>query len=255
MQPSDEFRTILGLNFFVGSVDSLISKTREGGLIVVPAAPALVDLPDNASYRRAVENARFAITDSGFLVLLWLVRKGELLERISGLRFLRALLDNEDFRSPNASFWIMPSAVDSVANLRWLQERGLGVTEQNCYVAPLYWGGGIKDGELLKILEILRPRFVVINIGGGTQEVLGDYLQRNLSYRPAIICTGAAIAFLSGQQVNIPPWADRMMLGWLARCLNEPRKFVPRYWRALRFTLLMLRYAETRVPAGPMAKK
>lgn len=247
MHTNSEFRTILGLRFFVGSVESLVGKTREGGLVVVPAAPALVDLPTNVSYRRAVENARFAITDSGFLVLLWFLRKGEWLERISGLRYLRALLEDEEFRRPNATFWIMPSEADSTVNLGWLQGKGVGVTVGDTYVAPVYHGV-IKDDVLLKILKTRRPRYVVISIGGGTQEVLGDYLQRNLGYNPAIVCTGAAIAFLTGRQANIPPWIDRMMLGWLARCLAEPSKFIPRYMRALRFAFLLIRYAHCSVP-------
>ncbi len=49
------------------------------------------------------------------------------------------------------------------------------------------------------------------------QERLGYALRKQLSYKPAILCLGAAIAFLSGGQANIPNWADRLMLGWLFR--------------------------------------
>jgi UDP-N-acetyl-D-mannosaminuronic acid transferase (WecB/TagA/CpsF family) len=49
----------------------------------------------------------------------------------------------------------------------------------------------------------------------GVQERLGYALRKQLSYKPAILCLGAAIAFLSGGQANIPNWADRLMLGWL----------------------------------------
>ena len=62
--------------------------------------------------------------------------------------------------------------------------------------------------------------------------------------RPAILCTGAAIAFLSEQQANIPVWADRYMLGWFLRTLHDPLRFIPRYWKALRLVLLLCRYGE-----------
>ena len=239
-----EYRTILGINFFVGSLEALLDRTSKGGLVVVPAAPALAELEGNLPYRRALENASFAITDSSFLVLLWFLRKGELLERISGLRYLRGLIGDPAFRRKEATYWIMPSQEDMNVNLSWLNAGGFALTEGNCYLAPHYPKGAVVDEVLLARIEACRPAYIVIYIGGGTQEILGAYLFRQLSYKPAIICTGAAIAFLSGRQANIPPWVDKLMLGWLARCLSEPRKFIPRYWRGFRLIGILFKYAE-----------
>jgi UDP-N-acetyl-D-mannosaminuronic acid transferase (WecB/TagA/CpsF family) len=62
-----------------------------------------------------------------------------------------------------------------------------------------------------------------------------------MSYRASIHCIGAAIAFLSGDQVGIPVWADRFYLGWLFRSAADPKRFVPRYWEARKLLSLMLR--------------
>ena len=43
----------------------------KGGLLVVPAAPALKDLDRSPDYRDALLNADLAITDSAFMVLIW----------------------------------------------------------------------------------------------------------------------------------------------------------------------------------------
>jgi UDP-N-acetyl-D-mannosaminuronic acid transferase (WecB/TagA/CpsF family) len=59
---------------------------------------------------------------------------------------------------------------------------------------------------------------------------------------PAIHYIGAAIAFLSGDQVNIPVWADRLYMGWLLRTLSDPKRYLPRYWDARLLLPLMLRY-------------
>jgi hypothetical protein len=61
-------------------------------------------------------------------------------------------------------------------------------------------------------------------------------------YRPGIHCIGAAIGFLSGEQVRIPMWVDYLYLGWLWRSVSAPTKFVPRYWKATRLVWLMIRY-------------
>ena len=56
------------------------------------------------------------------------------------------------------------------------------------------------------------------------------------------MCLGAAIAFLTGGQANIPPWADKLIFGWLLRLLSNPRKFWRRYWEALRLAPLLWRW-------------
>ncbi len=83
-----------------------------------------------------------------------------------------------------------------------------------------------------------------MTIGGGTQERLGLYLKRHVARSPAIHCIGAAIAFLSGDQVYIPVWADKFYLGWLFRSVSEPKRYVPRYWEARKLLALMLRHRD-----------
>ena len=67
----DKFRTILGVRFFTGTAGESLDKVRSGGLLVVPAAPALKDLPSNLGYREALLCSDVAITDSFFMVLIW----------------------------------------------------------------------------------------------------------------------------------------------------------------------------------------
>ena len=239
---ANTFRQILGIRFFVGEIGALFDQIKLGGLIVVPSAPVLVELANNPAHREALRGSDLALTDSGFLVLLWLLIKKERLPRISGLRFLRALLDRPEFRRVGSTFWIMPSINDAKINRAWLSANGLIVGPSDCYAAPLYPSGRLEDPDLLTLIETKRPSFVMINLGGGVQERLGYYLRLHLSYRPAIICTGAAIAFLSGQQARIPVWADRLMLGWLFRSVHSPSKFVPRYWKSLRLAPLLIEY-------------
>jgi UDP-N-acetyl-D-mannosaminuronic acid transferase (WecB/TagA/CpsF family) len=239
--PTTPYRRILGIDFFCGSVREAIEKMRRGGLLVVPAAPALKDLSTAAPYREALLNSDLAITDSAFMVLIWNAIQRDDVSRLSGLAYLRALLVEEDVRRPGNTVWIMASPVSARRNLAWLAEEGIEVPEECVYMAPLY-RGTIHDPELLETLKRLRPQHVIVTVGGGTQERLGLYLKRNLPYLPAIHCIGAAIAFLSGDQVHIPVWADKFGLGWLFRSLSDPRRYVPRYWDARHLFRLILRY-------------
>jgi N-acetylglucosaminyldiphosphoundecaprenol N-acetyl-beta-D-mannosaminyltransferase len=235
------FTRILGIDFFHGTALEAVKIMSRGGLLVVPAAPALKDLSTNASYRDALINADLAITDSGFMVLIWNVLHFRWIARLSGLEYLRCLLGQPDVRREGNTLWIMASPVSAKCNLAWLSEQGIVVPPNNTYMAPMY-GKEIDDPAMLKQLERLRPQHVVVTIGGGTQERLGLYLKRNLSYTPAIHCIGAAIAFLSGDQVHIPVWADKLYLGWLFRSLSEPKRYIPRYWDARKLLPLIARY-------------
>jgi UDP-N-acetyl-D-mannosaminuronic acid transferase (WecB/TagA/CpsF family) len=235
------FRRILGINFFHGSAREAISRLRQGGLLVVPAAPALKDLATNKDYRDSLLNADLAITDSAYMVLIWNLIVGDTIGRLSGLGYLRELLEEPDVRQRGNTLWIMASPQSARTNLAWLSAKGIAVPEDSIYMAPLY-GKHIDDPGLIEKLNRTRPQHVVVTIGGGTQERLGLYMKQHLSYLPAIHCIGAAIAFLSGDQVHIPVFADRFYLGWLYRCVSEPRRYVPRYWEARKLLMLMLRY-------------
>jgi len=239
-----QFQRILGINFFVGAMPELLRLCAEGHFIVVPAAPALADLPTNAAYRESVEKSDFAITDSAFMVLLWKFFTGQSLPRISGLKLLRGLLASDKLHQAGSSLWIMPSKSEMEVNLAWLNQNGYPVTLEDCFVAAHYPKGAISDPSLLSWIEARKSPYVIINLGGGVQERLGFYLKENLSYRPSIICVGAAVAFLTGIQANIPAWADAWMLGWLFRSLHSPRKFIPRYWKALQLIAIMAKYRE-----------
>ena len=243
-EPLPATHRILGIDFFDGSARAAIDLMRSGGLLVIPAAPALKDLDHNLDYRESLLNADLAITDSAYMVLIWNRMQSKPIKRLSGLEYLRELLLESDVRQPGNTLWIMASPVSAKRNLAWLAGQGITIPEENIYMAPIYGSGSISDPVLLERLNRLRPQHVIVTIGGGTQERLGLYLKRNLAYRPAIHCIGAAIAFLSGDQVHIPVWADRFYLGWLFRSVAEPKRYVPRYWGAVKLLPLMLRHRD-----------
>lgn len=242
------FQQILGVRFIVGDAhDAIDQVSRQGGLVVVPAAPALKNLTQDKRYCEALLGADFAIADSALMVLSWNLIQGDRIPKLSGLKYLRALLVRPEFREAGSSFWVMPTASSAHRNRAWLVANGVSVPPEELYAAPMY-GASVEDAELLRQLEERRPRHIVIGLGGGTQERLGLYLKRNLSYKPAIHCIGAAIAFLSGDQVRIPVWVDKVGLGWLWRSISDPPRYGPRYWEAWHLAPMILRYRD-RLPS------
>ena len=247
----DHFRTILGVRFYIADLEGLLDEVAKGGLVVAPSAPVMVRLEEDPAHREAMEGADLAITDSAYMVLLWLLLTGERVRRISGLRFLRGLVDRGQFRARGDTFWVMPSASDSEANLVWLRAQGFDIRGDEAYLAPLYpRQGPISDAALVAAIQLRRPKLVVIALSGGVQERLGWHLRRQLDYTPTILCIGGAIAFLSGRQARIPVWADRMALGWLLRFIADPRAFSSKVAGVGRLAPLLWKYRSHRVPAS-----
>ena len=241
MNDPSHFRQILGIRFLIDDAEKVVDEvTRGGGLVVVPSGPGLSSIPNDERYRHALLGAGFAIPDSALMVLLWNLIKRDCVRKLSGLKYMKTLIEQPQFREPGASFWVMPSVSACRRDRLWLREHGIELGDEAVYLAPMY-RTIIDDPELIRRIEECRPRHIVLGVGSGTQEPLGLFIKENLSYRPTIHCIGAAIAFLSGDQVRIPAFVDSLGLGWFWRCLSNPRKYVPRYWSARKLVPLMLR--------------
>ena len=229
---------ILGIKFINGGYPEAIQNLKQGGVMGVPSGPGLATIGQDLIYTEAVQNADFAIPDSGYMVLLLRIFKGININKFSGYEFLKHFLKEQFIKSD--LFLIDPNEKESKINNAYLNGIGIPIKKTYHYVAPIYKKNKITDEVLLKTLNTLKekPKFIMINLGSGVQEPLGYYLKENLNFRPGIICTGAAISFFTGSQANISPLIDKLGMGWFWRCLIKPGIFIPRYLGA--FSLFFL---------------
>jgi UDP-N-acetyl-D-mannosaminuronic acid transferase (WecB/TagA/CpsF family) len=241
-------KRVLGINFFDGGAGEAVEwASQNGGLVVAPAGPSMIALQSDDAYRDAIGQADLAIADSGWMVLFWRILRGEKLTRISGLKFFKILLQRPEVREQGNLFWVLPSESARQKTLAWSRAENFPTSPNDLYVAPHY-GSRPEDFTLLEIVRARKPKHVVIAIGGGMQDKIGNYLKKNCGYRPGIYCIGAAPGFVTGDQVRIPMWADRFYLGWIFRILAQPRVFVPRFWRARKLPSLIWKYGEEMPP-------
>ncbi len=220
------------INFFSGNFLEIKKQFDKGGVLVAPAASALADINKNKIYYKALKNADIAILDSGFFCILIRVFKKYKVIKLSGFLFLRRFLFN--FKKNKKLFLINPSVKENKTNSKFL--RNLGIRNFKCYISPMY--KKIEDKNLLKKINEFKPHYIMINLGGGIQEILGIYIKNNIKFKPSIMCTGAAIAFLTGEQAPINKYVDRAYLGWLVRFLWNPKKYYKRTLKS--FSLIKL---------------
>ncbi len=220
-----------GIKFHNYEFKELFNKMQKGGVLVAPAASALIDIRKDVNYYNSLKNADFVILDSGLLCILLRLFRGLEAKKLSGYLFLKKFvkkLSNENY----SLISIDPSKEESKLNSNFLKKKNINNAIH--YIAPIYKKKNIKDGELLEIINKTKPKYILINIGGGIQERLGMYLKNNLEYKPLIICTGAAIAFLTKKQAPINDFIDRYYLGWLFRIINNPKIFLLRTLRSIK---------------------
>lgn len=226
-----KFRNINFFNDNFKYVHKMI--VQKGGYLVAPAASSLSDINKNKIYRNSLENSTVAILDSGFLCLLLRIFKKTHVTKLSGYLFLKTLLQKVDIK--NSKFFLVdPNRFEAKKNGEYLR-RG-GITNFYSYTAPKYNLSNYKDKLLLKKILSYDPKYIILNIGGGLQEPLGQFLNQNLKKRRkvSIICTGAAIGFLTKVQAPITEFYDKIYLGWLIRLLHSPRNYLPRVIKSLK---------------------
>ena len=210
------------INFFDLNYDQIRKNIKKGGLLVIPSGPGLATLDRDKQYHTALKNSNIAIFDSGYFCLLLRILKFIKVKKFSGYQFIKNFLNDVDTK--NKKYLI-----------------SLKIKNSHHYSAPIYKKNNIQDPQLLKIITKKRPKFIVINLGGNTQEILGYYLKRQLKFNPIIICSGAAMSFLTKQQAPINDLYDKIYLGWLIRIMFNPKNFLPRYFKALRLFLIVFR--------------
>lgn len=238
-----ESRCFLGIPFWSADAGSLLQEAdANGGLLTVPSAPSLAEMSRDPFLRQTYAESDWAVMDGGYvaLVLRFVFRRRW--PRISGLQLLERLLGTNGHTralpfAERRVLWVMPGADEETRVSKLLDGLGFEMDRQRFYQAPIYRTREDYDDAALQAAVLdFKPDWVVLGIGGGKQEKLGYQLRASLRNSdcplPVILCTGGAIAFLSGGQAHIPVWADRLYLGWLLRIIDNPRTFAVRYWNA-----------------------
>ena len=219
--------------FSNGSFNEILRKIDKGGLLVAPAASALVEIENDKEYYRSLVGSDVALLDSGFFCILLRIFKRIKVKKLSGYKFLKEFVNLKKNKN-QVILLIDPSKEDSIYNLEYLKLKEF--KKIHSYIAPLYKDNKSfnNDKNLLKKISKFKPKFIIINIGGGKQEPLGFYIKKKVSKKISIICTGAAIAFLTGKQAPINDVVDKLYLGWAMRLIYNPINTYKRFFNSFK---------------------
>ena len=218
-----------GIKFYSGDYHKIKNKFDNGGVLVAPAASALANIEADKIYFSSLKKSNIAILDSGFFCILLRIFRFLKVKKLSGFLFLKNFL--EEHKNKDKILLIDPSRISSKKNYQFL--RSIKIYNFKSYIAPKY-NKNIFDPILLRLINKFRPRYIILNIGGGVQEPLAIYLRDNVKFKISIMCTGAAIAFMTGEQAPINKFIDKIYLGWLMRILWKPNLYLGRILKSFK---------------------
>ena len=229
------FKKIIFNNIYDKNFKKYIVKK---GLFVFPAGPALASISHSNEYYDSIKKADLVFFDSGFFVLLLKLFKNISVNKFSGYKFLNLFFNHLKKNRNKSVFCVDPNLKFSKSNKNFLKE--LGVNKVYNYIAPKYEIKNFSDRKLLKKIKKVKPDFILTNIGGGKQEILGLYLKKNLKIKTTILCTGAAISFFTREQAPINSLIDKLYLGWFVRLIFNPFVFLKRYLYGLKLIPMVI---------------
>lgn len=222
------FQKITFNNFQDNDFEKIILKK---GYFVFPAAPALITIENSKKYYESLLKADYVFFDSGFFVLLLKIIKNISVNRFSGYKFLKFFFRYLKKNKKKIVFSIDPNHKSLQSNRSYFKK--LGINKIYNYVAKKYTSDNIVDKKLLNLIKKVKPNFIIINIGGGKQEILASFLKKNLKNKQTIICTGAAISFFTGEGEPVNSIIDKIYLGWLIRLILNPKIFLKKFIKSL----------------------
>jgi N-acetylglucosaminyldiphosphoundecaprenol N-acetyl-beta-D-mannosaminyltransferase len=213
---------------------------KKKGYLVAPAASSLVNIAKDHHYLKALQKSSVAILDSGFFCLLILFLKLKKVKKFSGYKFIKSFINDENLK--NFKILSLESTIKNLNKNKYLlKSKKFKFTRH--YLCPIYKQDLLYDKKLITLIIKYKPKIIIINIGGGVQEKLALYIKNSISWKISILCTGAALSFISDTSTffKINNFIDKYYLGWFSRSLNNPTFFYERVLKSFKLFFLVFK--------------
>ena len=216
----------------VSMVRSWIEEGSCGGpcrVIVTPNVDHTVLLEENEGLRDAYRNASLVLADGHPIVWASRLLGKALPERVPGSELVPRLFDSFDQQGElkvfllGAAEGVGAKAAQNMAR-QWPNVKVVGV-----YSPPMGFEKKPEESEIIleKVNEV-QPDLIVLGLGAPKQEIWANQYRERLD-ATTILCVGATIDFLAGEQHRAPEWIQNCGMEWFHRMCTNPKRLVKRY--------------------------
>jgi len=222
-----------GIKFYNTRYQNIIKiLLKKKSYLVAPAAYPLSEIKNNLKYFLSLKEATIAILDSGFFCILLNIFCKIKTKKFSGYLFFTKFINDINFKNKKILLINPDISNNKIYNNFFLKN---GFSQISSYVAPIY-NNNIEDKKILKVINRIKPKVIVVNISGIKQEILANYIYKKINYNFFTICTGAAISLCMYKNFN---FFDKFFLGWLFRLFIHRYIFL-RLFKSFKIILLFL---------------
>jgi UDP-N-acetyl-D-mannosaminuronic acid transferase (WecB/TagA/CpsF family) len=202
-----------GIKFYNFEYQYIIKKLlKKKSYLVAPAAYPLSEIRDNSKYFLSLKESTVAILDSGFFCILLYIFCKIKTKKFSGYLFFTKFINDISFKNKKILLINPDISKNKLYNNFFLKN---GFSQISSYIAPIYNNNNnIEDKKILKVVNRIKPKVIVVNISGIKQEILANYIHKKINYNFFTICTGAAISLCMFKNFN---FFDKLFLGWFYR--------------------------------------
>jgi exopolysaccharide biosynthesis WecB/TagA/CpsF family protein len=207
----------------------LAAKSRRSFTLFTLNLDHLVKIRSDEVFRRAYVRASFVSADGAPVVSL-ARRSGAQIERTTGADLILPVAEASAREGlPVFLFGATPRSLSLAAQR--LRERYPALDIVGLESPPMGFNPtGPEAAAAAGRIAASGARIVMVALGAPKQELFADFAARRHEGL-GFLCIGAAVDFVSGEQVRAPKFLRMTGLEWAWRLLHNPRRLAMRYWR------------------------
>jgi N-acetylglucosaminyldiphosphoundecaprenol N-acetyl-beta-D-mannosaminyltransferase len=227
MMPAIEF---LGLKFAAWSRSDverwIVGRDEDSpcGYIVTPNVDHVVRLAGQSdAVRNAYTNADVCVCDSRVLKRL-AQTCGINLELVTGSDLVEKVL--QDLLQPDDRICLIGSSAQNAFKLQMLYP-ALHIVHHEAPMGLLE--NAVARAAAIEFAGEAGARLTLLGVGSPQQELLASEMASSGKVKGTVLCIGASVDFLVGEQSRAPRVVQMVSLEWCWRLVHSPRRLARRY--------------------------
>lgn len=215
----------------IKEIQKNLLKSNVPNLIVTPNAGHLASIETNKFLQDIYNNAELCLIDGWPIALAANIASKKKISRVAGSDLLPILLEE---LTQNIRIGII-GGKDQNKIRQQLENLFPNINLQ--LIDTSLWTDSVYDiRRLRELVQNNALSIVLLCLGHPKQEILANQLKNYdwVGARPDwIMCVGASIDFLIGEQKRSPKIFSKLGLEWFYRLISNPKKFFNRYLKAI----------------------
>ncbi|MHB1049603.1 MAG: WecB/TagA/CpsF family glycosyltransferase [Bacteroidota bacterium] len=219
------------MNISVANTDVIdLLRVMKRGIVVTPNADHLMLLQKDEELYRIYCDAEYKILDSQVLYLFYKLIGKPFREKISGADLLPLYCDYHQSDTYTNIFMLggigdVAQRAKSILNSRYNRKMIVGAYSPSIGFEE----NKEENSRIIDMINSTNANILFIGVGTPKQEKWISHYKHLLKNIDLILCVGASLDFITGNQKRAPKILQKSGFEWAYRLLKDPRRLFYRY--------------------------